>query len=215
MDFFALSLQLAIKLGPIIFPLDLTSLTNEIAKLGYTPAIPGQKTPEGIPIQKGDLAIKGNIILNTNQLAMTFSLAGTHPKETASAFEELIPCLTKSNVNLEKDVQAYVVNATYEIDSGKNALDTIANFFDSDSSLKKLDSLLGLESSFWTIGLRRNDSDMKSSKYHFVRIEPALGRFGKSYFVSYVQRDKEQKIILDTLNNLEDKLSAVINEIEK
>ena len=215
MDFFALNLQLSIKLGIVIFPLDLTSFTIEIAKLGYSPAIQGQKTQEGIPVQKGDLAIKGNIILSTNKQAMTFSLAGTHPKETAAAFEELIPCLTKSNVNLEKDAQAYAINVTYEIESGKNALDTVAKFYDSDSSLKKLDSLLGLESSSWSIGLRRQDSDMKSSKYHFVRIEPALSRFGKSYYVSYVQRDNEQKIILDALYNLEDKLSAAINEIEK
>ena len=215
MDFFAISLQLSIKIGTVIFPLDITTLTNEIAKLGYSPAILGKKTQEGVPIQQGDLAIKGNIILNANKQAMTVSLVGSNPKEMASAFEELIPCLTKSNVNLEKDVQAYGINATYEIVSGKNALDTIAKFYGSDSSLKKLDSSLGLESSFLTIGLRRNDPDMKSSKYHFIRIEPTLARFGKSYYVSFIQRDKEQKIVLDILRNLEDKLSAAINEIEK
>lgn len=197
-----------------MLPLDKTEFSDALDDASFDLAREGKKTPDGLPIQKGDVAIKGNSIIAMNEAALTFSVTGTRTKEIVSTFHELEECLSKSNVNLKNDAAAYSLTATYSIDSGKNALEMIQKFYSSFEKASKFDEILKSKMGMTSVTLFSLDKTMDMDDYHQIRIEPLFQRLGKIYYCNIAFRNTDRGLIEDWTSNIEKNIADIIKIIE-
>lgn len=213
MDLFCSNLQFAFKLNTLIFPLDSYTLLKELNENEFVQVRKGQTTPDGLPVKEGDMAMKGNTLLNVNPQTQTISITGTRTDEIIPIFHELIPLLERSGINFEEKIAAYSIVCEYIIKTEENAREKIQKF----SSLKELKSLTkitGGEQSSFSIVISPKGASFMDDEYFNLRVEPHLQSLGKSYFLQFSRRVKDRTSLEEIMTNMEDHVTSIINEIE-
>ena len=213
MDLFCSSLQFAFKLNTLMFPLDSYTLLKELEENEFVQVRKGQATLDGLPVKQGDIAMKGNTLLNVNQQTQTISISGTRTDEIISIFHELIPLLERSGINLEEKVASYSIVGEYIIKTEESPIKKIQKF-SSIKELKSLTEITGGEHGSFSIMITPKGTSFIDDEYFNLRVEPHFQSLGKSYFLQFSRRVQDRTSLEEIMTNMEDHVTSIINEIE-
>ena len=214
MEITANSIQLDMVFDSVLYPVDIEALIASLNAKDYLLAQPGKTTPKGIPMQKGDTAFKGNVVLRINPTVQKIRFVGMNETEMIQILNEVVKAFDACGGNSEKNVKYYEFIIHIEIHTNKEATDTVASFL-SPVSTAKIDEILGLESELFTIRLTPKNRNPNSAEYYELVVEPLRRNFGKSYYCFMDYRTGNYKKLQNLLSNITDNIANLISVIEK
>lgn len=215
MEVISKGIQLAITLDSVVYPVDLEKFISKLHRVGgYSPARPNNTTPKGVPVQQGDTAIKGDVVINLHTNFPKIVLVGMEGDEISPILNEIKTAFDECGGNSDKIFKYYEFLSQHEISTEKNALDTIPLFLNSVST-SEINKILDAEFQLHTIKFISKNPDYNSKDYSEIAFEPLRRNFGKSYFCSIEYRTKDYKKFRDFLYNINKKIKELISTIEK
>jgi len=215
LDITATAIRLNVRLDSIVYPVDPNEFLNKLnEKKGYSIAQPGRTTTKGVPMQKGDTAFKGDVILNLNPNSLNLALIGIDSKELTQVLDELITSFNECGGDAEKDIKYIEFILQQEIRSERNALESIPLFLNSVPT-SEIDAILGSKSELSTIKFTPKHRNYNSTEYCEIIFEPLKRNSGKSYYCSIEYRTKNYEQLQNSLSNIADTVTQLISVIEK
>lgn len=201
-----------IKIKSVLYPINNITLGKNLQEAGFTPIQPGYSTNDGVIAVQGDIGVKRNTLVNINEAKYQIAVLGKDPLEILSVFNDLLPALKKSGLNIKQDIHFYEFSSEFFINTGKNSLKNILKFFE-PLKQKKLEKIMGKDLSQFSIRLGPKPLEFNSENYFEIKIEPTI-RDKMSYYMYLVFRNSNKKITEVFLSKLSQKIDDIIDAIE-
>ena len=121
--------------------------------------------------------------------------------------------LNELDINFEQEVKFYEFTGDYNIESKKKAIDCISNLFSQIEFLSKSSSILGSETSLFTIRLIPKGQIPNQAEWFDIVIEPIILR-PSHFYASVVFRSKNEAKVLSFAKKSESKLLELAKIIQ-
>lgn len=211
-----LEVDYSVRLGYVIFPLDFRDLMDALVRNGYelpTPTRPLPPRPTRVG-GTGTIARKGEYEVRVNTDMGVIGIHGKSLDATMDAFEELCKVISNElHLDLEKNVRLYMINAHYNLDTGKNPCDQIARVTGENPYFAKFDEILGRQISLFSIRLMPKGKIPNQEEWFDISIEPDILKVG-TYYIHLIFRNPDKKKSMNFIKSLEKTLIKLVEAIE-
>ena len=162
----------------------------------------------------GDFARKGSCVVDLIPDLQVIGVKGGNIEEVEEIYEEVKEViLNELDINFEQEVKFYEFTGDYNIESKKKAIDCISNLFSQIEFLSKSSSILGSETSLFTIRLIPKGQIPNQAEWFDIVIEPIILR-PSHFYASVVFRSKNEAKVLSFAKKSESKLLELAKIIQ-
>lgn len=203
----------------IIFPIDGFELINALERAGYTIRVPIPLKPSPVPSVRlsfaGTLAQKGEIMVDGNAERGYLGVTGKSYASAIRGLSEVKEIVKEAlKVDLNEGVRFHEIMAHFDLDSEQCPLEKIAQVFSGNEFLRKVDSILEQETSFFTLRFVSRGKVPNQEEWLDITIEPDLIKATTSYSISAVYRSADVSKFEKFGEQLESRILKLIDEIE-
>jgi len=217
LDLQNMNVRLSIRFNFVLFPFDVSELLEHLGQSGYFPTVPlPPKFVGQVRLNyKGKIAQKGAIEVEINDDRGVIAVASTVPGLTIQGFNEVLQIVKdKLGVDLMGQADFYEMMASFEVKTGKNALETMVRFNEKNGGFAEIGKIIGQEVSGFTLRIVRKDAVPSSSEWMDMTIEPNIIKSSTSYKVLLVFRSKEKSKVDGFIQSFGENLSRIFETIE-
>jgi len=209
-----------VRLDSVLFPIDSVRLIEALSHMSFE--ILAKPPPiTQVPFKatarvSGDIARKGDSIVSVNPVQQILSVTAMSVAGAQQVFSELEHALNKElEIGIEDMAKFFELLATYQLDSNSSPVDCIGRVLSQAGIIAELGNILGQEVSPFTLRLVSKGKVPNQEDWIDIEIEPLITRPTKTYLVSVICRSNEKSKVLSFAKELEPKIIALADLIEK
>lgn len=203
-----IDLRLGIRLNSIFWPLDITSITRILDKLGY-------KDVETSPI-RSLRAIKSNTEFYSDYSKLVFGFHANTIDSLITAQKEFFASAQKDyETDLDSYVRFYEIENTetyYLENSNKN---TISRLFSDSVNLPDLEQIVGEPVAVDKLTLSKKNSSSYDDDWFSVEISPKIESANNAYYCRLIKRTRNLQEITQTLRKSTEMLEKLASSVEE
>jgi len=207
-------MTVTIKLDSTLWPITLIEFTNSLEKLGF-------EITEEIPIPRpigrfsglGQIARKGNIVVNVDGGAKAISMYGLSLESTIEEFDSFIKTLqTDYSVDLDEFADYYQFASRYEYKTNEDAYAMISNFF-TYPKLDELAKIIDIPIKTFSIKVGSADAVPNEINWFDIQFAPDVQR-NDGYTIDVVYRNENKESYRTFISHIEEKIVKSIQLLE-
>ncbi len=210
--------RLAFTMNPVFFPLTEPDFSDLLKENGYTlgGTIPPVFRAGSRAYTTGRMALKDGCAVDVDANGKLVRSEGRSAQKVAGIMEELISLMKKEfRISLKKDLHYLELIADLIVISEKNPLRTMARISEDYAIRKDFDTILGVDTSLYSLAIVPRDVLPNSPKWFDIRISPRHTTPTREYYVTVVFRDKDVRRVLDYTRQVNTRVKKLITRIER
>jgi len=207
-------MTVTIKLDSILWPITLIELINSLEKLGFEIAreFPFPR-PAGRFVGSGQIARKGNIVVNVDGGAKAISMLGLSLESTIEEFDSFLSTLkTDYSVDLDEFANFYQFASRYEYKTNKDAYAIISDFF-THPKLDELAKIIEIPIKTFKIKVGSADAVPNERNWFDLEFAPDVQR-NDGYVIDVVYRNENKESYRTFISHIEENILKSIQLLE-
>ncbi len=217
LDLQNMNVRLSIRFNFVLFPFDVSELLEQLGQAGYFPMIPSPPKLVGqVRLNyKGMIAQKGTVGVEINDDRGVIAVVSPVPDLTIQGFNEVLQIVKdKLGVDLMGRADFYEMLSSFDVNTGKNALESMVKFNEKNGGLAEIGKMIGQEVSGFTLRIIPKSGTPSSTDWFDMTIEPNVIKPRTNYKVLSIFRSKEKSKVDDFIRSFGESLARIFEAIE-